>query len=129
MSKTNTGGKDKEATQIMMAVLGQFYKKLTSSLSQEERKALSDRVREESGFPSATGQPVVKAVFNFNCPETEALVTVKGFNVHANVDPATGDIQMILTVDCPACKKEHPVTVISIPEMLSVPALLDVNDA
>lgn len=115
----------KEATDVLMAVLGRFYKRLTDSLSKEELQALSDRVKAETEFPADLGSEIRKAVFNFVCPDTGTLVTSNGFSAHGNINPQTGDIEAVLTVECAACKKEHTVTVISFPEMLSMPKLID----
>ena len=41
----------KEATDVLMVVLGKFYKKLTEHLTPDELQALSARVKEETLLP------------------------------------------------------------------------------
>ena len=111
----------KDATQVMMKAQQLFYKKLAEGISLDERNALNEKVTEELGAASDLGAEITKAVFNYVCPETGALVNSVGFNAHGNINPETGDTEAIVTVDCNACGKEHPVMAISFSEMLSMP--------
>jgi hypothetical protein len=117
----------KVATNTLVRMLHKFYEGLTQDLTREELQALNARIREEAGFPSELGSEVTKAVFNFVCPDTGSLISATGFNAHGNLNYDTGAIEAIITVDCTVCGKEHPVTVISFPEMMSMP-LFDDDD-
>ena len=116
-----TDQKKKEATQVMMKAQQLFYKKLAEDLTPDERRAINEKVREELGATSDLGKEITKAVFNYVCPDTGALVNSTGFLAHANINPDTGDTEAIVTVECKACGKEHPLMAISFSEMLSMP--------
>jgi len=115
----------KHASKVLLAVIGKFYERITAELTPEERIALSDRVKEETKFPEDLGSEIRQAAFTFVCPDTRTLVSVKGFVAHGNINPETGDIEAVITVDCKACNKEHPIMVISLPEMLMMPELIE----
>jgi hypothetical protein len=83
--------------------------------SQMRKKYEDDK---KAAIEEALGEEVTSAIFTFLCPDKMALVSVAGFVAHGNVDPDTGDPEIVLTVECRACGKEHPVTVISIPKAL-----------
>jgi len=110
-----------EATQMIMQARQLFMKKLTSDLSPDERRAINEKVREELGRPDTLGAEITDAVFTYVCPDTGSLVNSGGFLVHGNLHPDTGDTEAIVTVECKACGKEHPVMAISFSEMLSMP--------
>jgi len=113
--------KKKEASQVLMKAQQLFYKKLAQGLSPDERRAINTKVQEELGAANDLGGEITKAVFNYVCPDTGALVNSVGFLAHGNVNPETGDTEAIVTVECKACGKEHPVMAISFSEMLSMP--------
>jgi hypothetical protein len=116
-----TDQKKKEATKMLMKAQQLFYKKLAEDLTPEERRAINEKVKEELGEVSDLGKEITKAVFNYVCPDTDALVNSTGFLAHANINPDTGETEAIITVECKACGKEHPVMAISFSEMLSMP--------
>jgi hypothetical protein len=113
----------KEAAQIMINAQRLFYKKLAEGLSAEEKTAINEKVKEELGATNDLGQEVTKAVFTYVCPETGSLVNSIGFLAHANLNPETSETEAIVTVECTACGKEHPVMAISFSEMLAMPFL------
>jgi len=98
-----------------------FYKKLAEGLSSEEKAAINEKAREELGAVNDLGKEITKAVFNYVCPETGSLVNSIGFLAHGNLNPETGETEAIVTVECKACGKEHPVLAISFSEMLAMP--------
>lgn len=113
--------KKKEVTEMMIKAQQLFYKKLAEGLSPEERSAINEKAKEELGAVNSLGKEVTKAVFNFVCPETGSLVNSIGFLAHGNINPGTGETEAILTVECKACGKEHPILAISFSEMLAMP--------
>ena len=113
--------KKKEVTQIMQKAQQLFYKKLAEGLSPDERRAINTKVKEELGATSDLGKEITKAIFNYVCPDSGALVVSSGFLAHGNLNPDTGDTEAIVTVEWRACGKEHPVMAISFSEMLSMP--------
>jgi hypothetical protein len=116
-----TDQKKKEATQVVMKAQQLFSKRLAEGMTPDERRAVNEKVKEELGATNELGKEITKAVFNYVCPETDALVNSVGFLAHGNLNPDTGDTEAIVTVECNACGKEHPVMAISFSEMLSMP--------
>lgn len=112
---------DKEITDKVALAAGNLYRNLTERLTSEERQKLNDSIKQQTADTTVLGSEVKKAIFNYVCPDTNSLIAASGFNTHGNVNATTGEVEAILTVECRACKKEHPITVISFPEMLSMP--------
>jgi len=101
----------KETIKMVHGAQRLLHKNLTDSLPFDEEPAGYTRL----------GKEITKAVFNYVCPETGALVNSVGFLAHGNVNPETGDTEAIVTVECKSCNKEHPVLALSFSEMLSMP--------
>ena len=116
-----TDQKKNETTKIMQKAQQLFYKKLAEGLTLDERHAINERAQEELGATGDLGKEITKAVFNYVCPETGALVNSVEFLAHGNLNTETGDTEAIVTVECKSCGKEHPVLAISFSEMLSMP--------
>jgi len=112
---------NKKATQIVMKAQQLFYKKIAQDMTRDERKLINQKIKEELGAVNDVGKEITKAVFNYVCPDTGALVNSTGFLAHGNINPDTGDTEAIVTVECTACGNEHPVMAISFSEMLAMP--------
>ena len=113
--------KKKEVTRIKQKAQQLFYKKLAEGVTPDERHAINERAQEKLGATNDLGKEITKAVFNYICPETGALVNSVEFLAHGNLNPESGDTEAIVTVECKSCGKEHPVLAISFSEMLSMP--------
>lgn len=98
----------------LVGALQKFYGGMTS----EEKAVLSGKLSESAKLPQ--GSQIVSAIFNFICPDTGKLVSANGFNAHGGVDD-DGNVEALITVDCKGCMQSHPITTISIPDMLSMP--------
>jgi len=118
---------DQENAIVLMGQLfGKFYKQITQQLTREDIKAINDQAQKE--YENTLGDQITSGIFSYICPETTVLVVSDGFDVHGNINPETNEIEAILTVACTACKKEHPVTIISFPKMMSMPELSELDD-
>jgi len=110
---------DKTATQVVLQAQRLFYKKLLESLSDDEKKELGRRLKEEA-HESVLSEEVTSAYFNYICPKSGTLSVVNGFNAHGNLNK-DGEIETIITVDCSNCSGEHPILVVSFAKMLAMP--------
>jgi hypothetical protein len=118
---------EKYPTNVLSTILGKFYEKLTSGLTFDELTALNAQVRAETAFPSELGDGIRQGTFNFICPETGMLVSSKMFDSHGNINTVTSETEVVMTVVCGACHKEHPVSVVSLPKLFSMPLLVEVE--
>lgn len=118
----------KEATNVLMGAANLFYNKLLDGLSTDEIEQLNQRIQDEAEYPSELGEDIQQGVFTFVCPETGSMASEVGFTAHGNINPETKEMEVILTVDCKVCRKEHAIMVISLPEMMTMPILLDPID-
>jgi len=115
----------KEAVHALQQVQSLFYRALAQELSPEEREAINQRAHDEVGFDNDLGEEITKAVLNYVCPETLALVSSVGFTAHGNLNPDTSETEVVLTVHCSSCNKEHPVAIVAFSEMLAMPCIKD----
>ena len=115
----------KEATNVLMNAANLFYNKLLDGLSGDEIEQLNHRIQEEASYQSDLGRDIQQGVFTFVCPESGSMASETGFTAHGNINPETKEMEVVLTVECKACQKEHAVMVISLPEMMTMPILLD----
>jgi hypothetical protein len=117
----------KDPTNVLSAVLGKVYEEVTAKLTPDELKALDEQVRAETAFPSELGEVISQGTFNFICPETHMLVSSKVFDTHGNVNTTTSETEVVMTVLCGACRKEHPISIISLPKLFSMPLLIEAD--
>lgn len=107
------------------AILEEYYKVLTKDLSEEEKEKMNEALLDDFQLERELGQEITKAFLSFVCPETGALMTSRGFGAQGNIRTDTKELEIIVTVECSACKKDHPVVVLAIKKLLQMPIIYE----